>query len=129
MLVWSRIFCAKTRGLCLSRECRSCTVTEDTVTRWGGGGLDPSGIFDCLGITGCCHCFTALPPVYAVALAKKSAKQIHIHNLRGRRSCHSHLYSPAGWLLLSRHTVGAHQNDTESCDIASGKGSSGFSLN
>ncbi|RMC05987.1 hypothetical protein DUI87_17532 [Hirundo rustica rustica] len=61
----------------------------------------------------------ALPPVYAVALAKKSAKQIHIHNLRGRRSCHSHLYSPAGWLLLARHTVGAQQNDTENCDIAS----------
>ncbi|NXV61016.1 TRFEB protein, partial [Molothrus ater] len=61
----------------------------------------------------------ALPPVYAVALAKKSAKQIHIHNLRGRRSCHSHLYSPAGWLLLSRHTVGAQQNDTENCDVAS----------
>ncbi|NXL16116.1 TRFE2 protein, partial [Setophaga kirtlandii] len=60
-----------------------------------------------------------LPPVYAVALAKKSAKQIHIHNLRGRRSCQSHLYSPAGWLLLSRHTVGAQQNDTENCDIAS----------
>ncbi|NXM21049.1 TRFE2 protein, partial [Ploceus nigricollis] len=60
-----------------------------------------------------------LPPVYAVALAKKSAKQIHIHNLRGRRSCHSHLYSPGGWLLLSRHTVGARQNDTENCDIAS----------
>ncbi|NXE63892.1 TRFE2 protein, partial [Calcarius ornatus] len=60
-----------------------------------------------------------LPPVYAVALAKKSAKQIHIHNLRGRRSCHSQLYSPAGWLLLSRHTVGAQQNDTENCDIAS----------
>ncbi|NXH36451.1 TRFE2 protein, partial [Myiagra hebetior] len=60
-----------------------------------------------------------LPPVYAVALAKKSAKQIHIHNLRGRRSCHSHLYSPGGWLLLSRHTVGAWQNDTENCDMGS----------
>ncbi|NWW75253.1 TRFE2 protein, partial [Climacteris rufus] len=60
-----------------------------------------------------------LPPVYAVALAKKSAKQIHIHNLRGRRSCHSHLYSPAGWLLLSRHTVGAQENGTRNCDIGS----------
>ncbi|NWV83723.1 TRFE2 protein, partial [Dasyornis broadbenti] len=60
-----------------------------------------------------------LPPVYAVALAKKSTKQIHIHNLRGRRSCHSHLYSPGGWLLLSRHTVGVQENDTESCDIGS----------
>ncbi|KFQ14136.1 Serotransferrin-B, partial [Leptosomus discolor] len=60
-----------------------------------------------------------LPPVYAVALAKKDAKQINIHNLRGRRSCHSHLYSPGGWLLLSRYTVGALQNDTENCDIDS----------
>ncbi|NWU80572.1 TRFE2 protein, partial [Onychorhynchus coronatus] len=60
-----------------------------------------------------------LPPVYAVALAKKSAKQINIHNLKGRRSCHSHLYSPAGWLLLSRHTVGALGNDTQNCDIGS----------
>ncbi|NWU11391.1 TRFE2 protein, partial [Cephalopterus ornatus] len=60
-----------------------------------------------------------LPPVYAVALAKKSAKQMNIHNLKGRRSCHSHLYSPAGWLLLSRHTVGALGNDTQNCDIGS----------
>ncbi|NXG09618.1 TRFE2 protein, partial [Sakesphorus luctuosus] len=60
-----------------------------------------------------------LPPVYAVALTKKSAKQINIHNLKGRRSCHSHLYSPAGWLLLSKYTVGALGNDTENCDIAS----------
>ncbi|NXS11883.1 TRFEB protein, partial [Neodrepanis coruscans] len=60
-----------------------------------------------------------LPPVYAVALAKKSAKQINIHNLKGRRSCHSHLYSPGGWLLLSRHTVRALENDTKSCDVDS----------
>ncbi|NXD85418.1 TRFEA protein, partial [Halcyon senegalensis] len=58
-----------------------------------------------------------LPPVYAVALAKKNTKQINIHNLRGRRSCHSHLYSPGGWLLLSRYTVGALENDTGNCDI------------
>ncbi|XP_054248859.1 melanotransferrin-like [Indicator indicator] len=61
----------------------------------------------------------ALPSVYAVALAKKSAKQINIHNLRGRRSCHSHLYSPGGWLLLSRYTVGALENETGNCDIGS----------
>ncbi|NWX38982.1 TRFE2 protein, partial [Steatornis caripensis] len=62
---------------------------------------------------------TTLPPVYAVALAKKNAKQINIHNLKGRRSCHSHLYSPGGWLLPSRYTVGALENDTENCDIGS----------
>ncbi|XP_035412656.1 melanotransferrin-like isoform X2 [Cygnus atratus] len=61
----------------------------------------------------------ALSPVYAVALAKKNAKQINIHNLRGRRSCHSHVYSPGGWLLLSRYTVGALKNVAESCDIGS----------
>ncbi|KGL74588.1 Serotransferrin-2, partial [Tinamus guttatus] len=60
-----------------------------------------------------------LSPVYAVALAKKNAKQINIHNLRGRRSCHGHLYSPAGWLLLSRYTVGALENDTDNCNIDS----------
>ncbi|NXG85611.1 TRFEB protein, partial [Stercorarius parasiticus] len=63
--------------------------------------------------------FHTLPPVYAVALAKKSAKQINIRNLRGRRSCHSHLYSPGGWLLPSRYTVGALENGTENCDIGS----------
>ncbi|NXA27684.1 TRFM protein, partial [Ibidorhyncha struthersii] len=62
---------------------------------------------------------SSLPPVYAVALAKKNAKQINIHNLRGRRSCHSHMYSPGGWLLPSRYTVGALENDTENCDIGS----------
>uniref|UniRef100_G1N874 Ovotransferrin n=1 Tax=Meleagris gallopavo TaxID=9103 RepID=G1N874_MELGA len=60
-----------------------------------------------------------LSPAYAVALAKKNAKQINIHNLRGRRSCHSHLYSPGGWLLLSRYTVGALENIAENCDIGS----------
>ncbi|NWH74105.1 TRFEB protein, partial [Piaya cayana] len=65
------------------------------------------------------HWEYTLPPVYAVALAKKSAKQINIHNLRGRRSCHGHLYSPGGWLLLSRYTVGAVGNDTENCDVGS----------
>ncbi|XP_069071189.1 serotransferrin-2-like [Pleurodeles waltl] len=60
-----------------------------------------------------------LPPVYAVAVAKKSAKHINIHNLGGRRSCHGHLYSPAGWLLLSRYTVGDQESDSMNCDINS----------
>ncbi|XP_066466037.1 ovotransferrin-like [Tiliqua scincoides] len=60
-----------------------------------------------------------LPPVYAVALAKKTARHISIHNLRGRRSCHGYAYSLAGWLLLSRHTVGALENGTLSCNLSS----------
>ncbi|NXG34968.1 TRFE2 protein, partial [Dromaius novaehollandiae] len=63
--------------------------------------------------------FSSLSPVYAVALAKKNAKQINIHNLGGRRSCHSHLYSPGGWLFLSRYTVGALESATENCNIDS----------
>lgn len=92
------------------------------------GGLYLCGILNCLGITGCCHCFTALPSAYAVALTKKNAKQINIHNLRGRRSCHGHLYSPGGWLLLSRYTVGTLENDTENCDVGSGKSCSRLSV-
>ncbi|NXG54840.1 TRFM protein, partial [Hemiprocne comata] len=61
----------------------------------------------------------SLPPVYAIALAKKNTKQINIHNLRGRRSCNSYLYSPGGWLLPSRYTVEALENATENCDIGS----------
>ncbi|XP_069475923.1 serotransferrin-2-like [Ambystoma mexicanum] len=60
---------------------------------------------------------TELPPVYAVAVAKKDAKHVNIHNLGGRRSCHGHLYSPAGWLLLSRYTVGDLESESLNCDI------------
>ncbi|KAJ6659150.1 hypothetical protein lerEdw1_019453 [Lerista edwardsae] len=60
-----------------------------------------------------------LPPVYAVALAKKAAKHLSISSLRGRRSCHGHRYSPAGWLLLSRHAVRAVENSTGSCNLSS----------
>ncbi|XP_015272164.1 PREDICTED: melanotransferrin-like [Gekko japonicus] len=62
---------------------------------------------------------TALPPTFAVALAKKNDKHIKIHNLEGRRSCHSHVYSPGGWLLLSQYTVGALENESLSCNISS----------
>ncbi|XP_054851717.1 melanotransferrin-like [Eublepharis macularius] len=62
---------------------------------------------------------TALPPIYTVALAKKNVKHINIHNLEGRRSCHSHMYSPGGWLLLSRYTVGALENEFLNCNISS----------
>ncbi|NXK96672.1 TRFE2 protein, partial [Formicarius rufipectus] len=106
-----------------SSEADAVTLDATHIYIAGRCGLVPVaaecyGEFSC-DLINCCHCFAALPPVYAVALAKKSAKQINIHNLKGRRSCHSHLYSPAGWLLLSRHTVGALGNDTENCDIAS----------
>ncbi|NWY19525.1 TRFEB protein, partial [Aphelocoma coerulescens] len=104
-----------------SSEADAVTLDATHVYIAGRCGLVPVAA-ECYGKFSC-DCIkkrgNQLPPVYAVALAKKSAKQIHINNLRGRRSCHSHLYSPGGWLLLSRHTVGARQNDTENCDIGS----------
>ncbi|XP_043924802.1 melanotransferrin-like [Protopterus annectens] len=59
-----------------------------------------------------------LEPVYAVVVAKKASRNVNIHNMAGRRSCHSYLYSPAGWLLLARYTIGDDRND--SCDFNQG---------
>uniref|UniRef100_H3BCA2 Saxiphilin n=1 Tax=Latimeria chalumnae TaxID=7897 RepID=H3BCA2_LATCH len=61
-----------------------------------------------------------LPPVYAVAVTKKANRNANMYNLVGRRSCHGHLYSPAGWLLLANYTVRADANNTYSCDINTG---------
>ncbi|XP_040889104.1 saxiphilin [Toxotes jaculatrix] len=57
-----------------------------------------------------------LPPVVGVAVAKRSSKNIFIGNLQGRRSCQSHMYSPAGWLLPYRHTLSLEQNSSSPCD-------------
>ncbi|XP_072443187.1 saxiphilin-like [Chiloscyllium punctatum] len=58
-----------------------------------------------------------LPPVYALAVVKKASRGETIFNLAGRRSCHGHLYSPAGWLLLTKYTVRPDRNSTDICDI------------
>ncbi|GCC18834.1 hypothetical protein chiPu_0022145, partial [Chiloscyllium punctatum] len=58
-----------------------------------------------------------LPPVYALAVVKKASRGETIFNLAGRRSCHGHLYSPAGWLLLTKYTVQPDRNSTDICDI------------
>ncbi|XP_037643354.1 melanotransferrin-like isoform X1 [Sebastes umbrosus] len=56
-----------------------------------------------------------LPSVVGVAVAKRSSKNVFIGNLGGRRSCHGHMYSPAGWLLPHRHTLSLEHNSS-SCD-------------
>ncbi|XP_058014101.1 saxiphilin-like isoform X2 [Ahaetulla prasina] len=61
-----------------------------------------------------------LPPLYSVALVRKANQRVNRHTLRGKRSCHSHVFSPGGWLLLSRYTVGALVNDSSSaCNLTS----------
>ncbi|XP_075424548.1 serotransferrin-1-like isoform X1 [Ascaphus truei] len=60
-----------------------------------------------------------LPPLYALAVVKKSVRSVALPDLGGRRSCHGHMYSPAGWLLLSVYTVRAPGNSSWDCDINS----------
>ncbi|KFU95053.1 Serotransferrin-2, partial [Chaetura pelagica] len=103
-----------------SSEADAVTLDPTHVYIAGKCGLVPV-VAECYGK---CSCDLSkkggtLSPVYAIALAKRNTKQINIHNLRGRRSCHNYLYSPGGWLLPSRYTVGALENATENCDIGS----------
>uniref|UniRef100_A0A8C7WYE8 Serotransferrin n=1 Tax=Oryzias sinensis TaxID=183150 RepID=A0A8C7WYE8_9TELE len=64
----------------------------------------------------CCFCPSDLPSLVAVALAKRSSRNVFMGNLEGRRSCHSYLYSPAGWLLPYRHALSPTHNGSSSCD-------------
>ncbi|XP_029286965.1 saxiphilin-like [Cottoperca gobio] len=57
-----------------------------------------------------------LPSVVGVAVAKRSSRSVFIGNLGGRRSCHGHMYSPAGWLLPYRHTLSLGHNSSSPCD-------------
>lgn len=59
---------------------------------------------------------SVLPRGVGVAVAKCSNKNIFIGNLGGRRSCHSYLYSPAGWLLPYRQTLSLEHNSSSPCD-------------
>ncbi|CAJ1050673.1 LOW QUALITY PROTEIN: serotransferrin [Xyrichtys novacula] len=71
----------------------------------------------CVPAEGSTHLETdVLPSVVAVAVAKRSSRSIFIGNLGGRRSCHGHMYSPAGWLLPYRHTLSLEHNSSSPCD-------------
>ncbi|XP_025024986.1 melanotransferrin-like isoform X2 [Python bivittatus] len=60
-----------------------------------------------------------LPPLYIVALVRKTSQHVSRYTLRGKRSCHSHVYSPGGWLLLSQYTVGVLENGSSICNLTS----------
>ncbi|XP_063171823.1 serotransferrin-like isoform X2 [Candoia aspera] len=60
-----------------------------------------------------------LPPLYVVALVRKTGQHVNRYSLRGKRSCHSHVYSPGGWLLLSQHTVGSLEEGGSLCNLTS----------
>ncbi|XP_059918633.1 saxiphilin-like [Gadus macrocephalus] len=56
------------------------------------------------------------PPVVAVAVVKRATRNIFMGNLAGRRSCHGHMYSPAGWLLPHTHNMSVGHNNSFSCN-------------
>ncbi|XP_062272256.1 saxiphilin-like [Scomber scombrus] len=71
----------------------------------------------CMLAEGSTHLETdVLPSLVGVAVAKRSSRSIFIGNLGGRRSCHGHMYSPAGWLLPYRHTLSLEHNSSSPCD-------------
>ncbi|XP_077385811.1 saxiphilin-like isoform X1 [Festucalex cinctus] len=58
-----------------------------------------------------------LPSVVCVAVSKRSSRSVAMGNLGGRRSCHGHMYSPAGWLLPHMHTISREYNSSSAtCD-------------
>ncbi|KAM6928449.1 saxiphilin-like [Xenentodon cancila] len=72
---------------------------------------------NCVPAEGSAHLETdVLPSVVGVAVAKHSSRSVFIGNLEGRRSCHGHMYSPAGWLLPYRHTLSLDRNSSSPCD-------------
>ncbi|XP_026572888.1 serotransferrin-2-like [Pseudonaja textilis] len=82
---------------CYGEECASSTREEPDLRSHTGG----------------------LPPLYFVVLVRKANQQVSRYSLRGKRSCHSHVYSPGGWLLLSQYTVGALENGSSTCNLTS----------
>ncbi|XP_072308503.1 saxiphilin-like isoform X1 [Eucyclogobius newberryi] len=72
----------------------------------------------CLSATeGSTHLETdVLPSVVGVAVAKRVSRSIFIGNLGSRRSCHSYMYSPAGWLLPYRHSLSLEHNNSSPCN-------------
>lgn len=57
-----------------------------------------------------------LPPVYGVAVVRRSSKSLFFGSLADRRSCHGHMYSPAGWVLPVRHTLSTEHNNSAPCE-------------
>uniref|UniRef100_A0A3B4CKA0 Serotransferrin n=1 Tax=Pygocentrus nattereri TaxID=42514 RepID=A0A3B4CKA0_PYGNA len=57
-----------------------------------------------------------LPFLYGVAVVRRSSRNVYFGNMDGRRSCHGHMYSPAGWVLPAKHTLSAERNNSASCE-------------
>jgi len=56
-----------------------------------------------------------LPSVYGVAVVRRTSRSLYFGSLGGRRSCHGHMYSPAGWVLPARHMLSTEHNSSAPC--------------
>uniref|UniRef100_A0A671QRX7 Serotransferrin n=1 Tax=Sinocyclocheilus anshuiensis TaxID=1608454 RepID=A0A671QRX7_9TELE len=62
-----------------------------------------------------------LPSVYGVAVVRRTSRSLYVFiSLGGRRSCHSHMYSPAGWVLPVRHTLSTEHTSSTPCQPNNG---------
>ncbi len=61
-----------------------------------------------------------LPSVYGVAVVRRTSRSLYFGSLDGRRSCHGHMYSPAGWVLPVRHTLSTEHNSSAPCQPNNG---------
>ncbi|XP_016398288.1 serotransferrin-like [Sinocyclocheilus rhinocerous] len=61
-----------------------------------------------------------LPSVYGVAVVRRTSRSLYFGSLGGRRSCHSHMYSPAGWVLPVRHTLSTEHTSSAPCQPNNG---------
>lgn len=61
--------------------------------------------------------------VYGVAVARRSSKSVYVGNLSGRRSCHGHVYGPAGWVLPVQHSLISERNNSSLCEPNKGTAS------
>ncbi|XP_051752841.1 saxiphilin-like [Ctenopharyngodon idella] len=57
-----------------------------------------------------------LPSVYGVAVVRRTSRSLYFGSLGGRRSCHGHMYSPAGWVLPVRHMLSTEHNSSAPCE-------------
>ncbi|KAG7277846.1 hypothetical protein CRUP_006746, partial [Coryphaenoides rupestris] len=68
-------------------------------------------------IAGKCGLVPVVTEYYvAVAVVKRTTRNIFMGNLGGRRSCHGHMYSPAGWLLPFTHNLSLGHNNSFPCN-------------